>query len=103
MAHTGPTPIDVLPGIPAIARGPAGLRDLGMERRLRPGRHRRRAHQQLNDGDERGHPRSGGGGQRLAGLGRADRANTIAEFAAFREQQIAFFAEMVKKANIRID
>ena len=31
------------------------------------------------------------------------RANTVAKFAAFRETQIAFFAEMVKTANIRIE
>ena len=31
------------------------------------------------------------------------RANSIEEFATFREQQITFFADMVKKANIRID
>ncbi len=40
---------------------------------------------------------------KLTGLGALTRANTIDEFAAFREQQIAFFADMVKKANIRID
>ena len=40
---------------------------------------------------------------KLTGLGALTRANSIEEFAAFREQQIAFFADMVKKANIRID
>jgi tripartite-type tricarboxylate transporter receptor subunit TctC len=40
---------------------------------------------------------------KLTGLGALARANSIDEFAAFREQQIAFFADMVKKANIRID
>ena len=40
---------------------------------------------------------------RLAELGALTRANTVAEFAAFRETQIAFFAEMVKTANIRIE
>ena len=35
--------------------------------------------------------------------GCATRPNTVAEFAAFRETQIAFFAEMVKTANIRIE
>ena len=40
---------------------------------------------------------------RLNGLGALTRANSIEDFAAFREQQIAFFADMVKKADIRID
>ena len=31
------------------------------------------------------------------------RANTPDEFASFREQQIEFFANMVRVANIRID
>ena len=40
---------------------------------------------------------------RLAELGALTPPNTVAEFAAFRETQIAFFAEMVKTANIRIE
>ena len=40
---------------------------------------------------------------RLAELGALTRPNTPAEFGAFRDQQIAFFAEMVKSANIRIE
>lgn len=40
---------------------------------------------------------------RLVELGALTRPNTVAEFAAFREQQIAFFADMVKAANIRIE
>jgi hypothetical protein len=40
---------------------------------------------------------------RLAQLGALTRPNTVEEFAAFREQQIAFFADMVKRADIRID
>ncbi len=40
---------------------------------------------------------------RLAELGALTRPNTVAEFAAFRETQIAFFAEMVKTADIRIE
>ena len=36
---------------------------------------------------------------RLTGLGALTRANTVEEFTAFREQQIAFFAEMVKMAE----
>jgi hypothetical protein len=40
---------------------------------------------------------------RHAELGALAPPNTVAEFAAFRETQIAFFAEMVKSANIRIE
>ena len=40
---------------------------------------------------------------RLSQLGALTRPNTVEEFAAFREQQIAFFADMVKRADIRID
>ncbi len=40
---------------------------------------------------------------RLAELGALTKPNTVAEFTAFRETQIAFFADMVKAANIRIE
>lgn len=41
--------------------------------------------------------------EKLNGIGALTRANTVAEFAAFRVQQIAFFERMVAMANIRID
>ena len=41
--------------------------------------------------------------ERLNGLGALTRANSVQEFAAFREQQIRFFADMVRMAGIRID
>ena len=41
--------------------------------------------------------------ERLHTLGALTRANTPDEFASFREQQIEFFANMVRIANIRID
>jgi tripartite-type tricarboxylate transporter receptor subunit TctC len=41
--------------------------------------------------------------ERLTGLGATTRANSVADFTAFREQQIAFFADVVKLADIRID
>lgn len=41
--------------------------------------------------------------ERLDGLGATTRANTVADFTEFREKQIAFFAEVVKMADIRID
>lgn len=102
MAHTGPKPVDVLPGIPGIAEvlpgfetwewngvfAPAGT-DAGLIARL---------NEEMN-----AVIRAPATAARLAELGALTRANTPAEFAAFREQQIAFFAEMVKTANIRIE
>ena len=41
--------------------------------------------------------------EKLNGIGALTRANTVAEFTAFRVQQIAFFERMVAMANIRID
>ncbi|MBX9701680.1 MAG: hypothetical protein K2X74_19760 [Acetobacteraceae bacterium] len=41
--------------------------------------------------------------ERLTGLGALPRPNSVAEFAAFRAEQIAFFADMVRTASIRID
>ena len=41
--------------------------------------------------------------ERLNGLGALTRANTVEEFADFREEQIRFFAEMVKIADIRVN
>jgi tripartite-type tricarboxylate transporter receptor subunit TctC len=40
---------------------------------------------------------------RLTEPGALTQPNTVTEFAAFREKQIAFYAEMVKVANIRIE
>ena len=40
---------------------------------------------------------------RLAELGALTRPNTVQEFAAFRETQIAFFTDMVQRANIRLE
>lgn len=102
MAHTGPKPVDVLPGIPGIAEvlpgfetwewngvfAPAGT-DAGLIARL---------NEEMN-----AVIRAPATAARLAELGALTRPNTPAEFAAFREQQIAFFAEMVKTANIRIE
>lgn len=102
MAHTGPKPVEVLPGVAAIADTlpgfetwewngvfvPAGT-DSGLITRLNA-----ELNQVIGDPATQ---------QRLAELGALTRANTVAEFAAFREQQIAFFAEMVKMANIRIE
>ncbi len=102
MAHTGPRPIDVLPGIPGVAEVlpgfetwewngvfvPAGT-DAGLIARL---------NEEMNAVFKAPGPAA-----RLAELGALTRPNTPAEFGAFRETQIAFFAEMVKTANIRIE
>jgi tripartite-type tricarboxylate transporter receptor subunit TctC len=102
LAHCGPAPIAVLPGVPAMAEtlpgfetwewngvfAPAGT-DAGMIRHLNA---------ELN-----AVIRDPSVTERLTGLGALTRANTVEEFAAFREQQIRFFAEMVAMAEIRID
>jgi tripartite-type tricarboxylate transporter receptor subunit TctC len=102
MAHTGPQPVSVLPGVPAISDTLAGFEtwewngvfvpagtDPGLIARL---------NEELNQVI-----RNQKTAQRLAEIGALTRANTVAEFAAFREQQIAFFTDMVKMANIRIE
>jgi tripartite-type tricarboxylate transporter receptor subunit TctC len=102
LAHCGPLPIEVLPGVPAMADtlpgfetwewngvfAPAGT-DPGQLRLLNAA-----LNQVIRDAWVAG---------RLNGLGALTRANTMEEFAEFREQQIRFFADMVKLANIRID
>ena len=102
MAHTGPAPIDVLPGVPAISETLPGFvtwewngmfapanTDSGLIARLNA---------ELNQVIVEPAVR-----QRLAELGALTKANTVAEFTAFREQQIEFYAEIVKTANIRIE
>ncbi len=102
LAHCGPQPIAALPGVPAMAEtlpgfetwewngifAPAGT-DAGLVRQLNA---------ELNEV-----VRDARVQERLNGLGALTRANTTQEFAAFREQQISFFAEMVKLADIRIE
>jgi tripartite-type tricarboxylate transporter receptor subunit TctC len=102
MAHCGPQPIGVLPGVPAMTEtvpgfetwewngvfAPAGT-DPGVIRHLNA---------ELN-----GVIRDPDVEQRLNGLGALTRANTTDEFAAFREAQMRFFAEMVRMADIRIN
>ena len=102
MAHCGPEPISVLPGVPAMASTlpgfetwewngiftPAGT-DPGIIRHLNT-----ELNQVIRDATVL---------ERLNGLGALTRANDVEQFASFREQQISFFADMVKLANIRID
>jgi tripartite-type tricarboxylate transporter receptor subunit TctC len=102
MAHTGPQPIGVLPGVPAIADTLPGFvtwewngmfapasTDSGLIARLNG-----ELNQVIGEAAVK---------QRLTELGALTKANTVAEFAAFREQQIDFYAEIVKSANIRIE
>jgi tripartite-type tricarboxylate transporter receptor subunit TctC len=102
MAHTGPKPIEVLPGVPGIAEVlpgyetwewngvfvPSGT-DAGLITRLNQGMNAAFATPSV--------------AQRLVELGALAPANTVQEFADFREKQITFFTEMVKLANIRIE
>lgn len=102
LAHCGPQPIAALPGVPAMAETlpgfetwewngiftPAGT-DAGLVRQLNA---------ELNEVIRDARVQ-----ERLNGLGALTRANTTQEFSAFREQQIGFFAGMVKLADIRIE
>lgn len=102
MAHTGPEPVAVLPGVPAVAEtlpgfvtwewngffAPAGT-DAGLISRLNG-----ELNQIIADREAV---------KRLDELGALTKANTVAEFVSFRDEQIAFFAEIVKSANIRIE
>lgn len=102
VAHIGPKPIDVLPGVPGIAEvlpgyetwewngvfAPAGT-DPGLITRL---------NQEMNAAFA-----VPAIATRLAELGALSRPNTVQEFAAFRETQIAFFTDMVQRANIRLE
>jgi tripartite-type tricarboxylate transporter receptor subunit TctC len=102
MAHCGPQPIEVLPGVPGIAEvlpgfetwewngvfAPAGT-DPALVTRLNA---------EMNAAFQLAPVAA-----RLAELGALWHPNTVAEFATFREGQVAFFTEMVKSANIRIE
>ena len=102
MAHTGPKPVEVLPGVPGIGEtlpgyetwewngvfAPAGT-DAGLIARL---------NQEMNAAFA-----APAVAARLTELGALSRPNTVQEFAAFREAQIAFFTDMVQRANIRLE
>ena len=103
LAHCGPPePLAALPGVPAMAEtlpgfetwewngvfAPAGT-DAGLIRQLSA-----ELNQVIRDPEVL---------ERLNGLGALTRANSVQEFAAFREQQIRFFADMVRMADIRIN
>jgi tripartite-type tricarboxylate transporter receptor subunit TctC len=102
MAHTGPKPVDVLPGVPGIAETLAGFETWEWNGIFAPAGTDAGQITRLNEELNR-LIREPAVATRLGELGALTRANTVAEFAAFREQQIAFFAGMVKLANIRIE
>ena len=102
MAHTGPRPVEVLPGVPGIAETLPGFETWEWNGVFAPAGTDAGLIQKLNT-DMNAVFRQPATAARLAELGALAPANTVEEFAAFREKQIAFFAEMVKAANIRIE
>jgi tripartite-type tricarboxylate transporter receptor subunit TctC len=102
MAHCGPQPIEVLPGVPGIAEVLPGFETWEWNGVFAPAGTDPALIARLN-GEMNAAFRAQATAARLAELGALTRPNTVAEFAAFRETQIAFFAEMVKTANIRIE
>lgn len=102
MAHTGPQPIDVLPGIPGIAEVLPGFETWEWNGVFVPAGTDSGLIAKLN-AEMNAVFKTPATAARLAELGALTRPNTPAEFGAFRETQIAFFADMVKTANIRIE
>jgi tripartite-type tricarboxylate transporter receptor subunit TctC len=102
MAHCGPQPIASLPGVPAMAATLPGFETWEWNGIFAPAGTDAAIIGHLNTELNQA-IRDAGVQERLTGLGASTRANTVEEFAAFREQQISFFADMVKLANIRID
>jgi len=102
MAHTGPQPVPVLPGIPGLAETLPGFETYEWNGIFAPAGTPAEIIARLNT-ELNATIRDPAVAERLTGLGALTRANTTEEFSTFREQQINFFAEMVKMANIRID
>jgi tripartite-type tricarboxylate transporter receptor subunit TctC len=102
MAHCGPVPLAVLPGVPAMAETLPDFETYEWNGLFAPAGTPREVIQQLST-ELNATIRDAGVLERLRTLGALPRANTPEEFATFREQQIAFFADMVRMANIRID
>jgi tripartite-type tricarboxylate transporter receptor subunit TctC len=102
MVHTGPKPIEVLPGVPAMAETLPGFETWEWNGVFVPAGTDPALIARLNE-EMNAVFRAPATAARLVELGALTRPNTVAEFAAFREQQIAFFADMVKAANIRIE
>jgi len=102
MAHTGPGPIDVLPGIHGIAEVLPGFETWEWNGVFAPAGTDPGLITHLNE-EMNAAFRVPAVSKRLAELGALTKPNTVAEFTAFRETQIAFFADMVKKADIHIE
>lgn len=102
MAHCGPEPIGVLPGVPAMTEFLPGFETSEWNGVFAPAGTPLPLMRQLNAALN-AVIREPAVVARLTELGALTRANSIEDFAAFREQQIAFFADMVKKADIHID
>jgi tripartite-type tricarboxylate transporter receptor subunit TctC len=102
MAHCGPKPVAVLPDVPGIAETLPGFETWEWNGVFAPAGTDPGLITKLN-ADMNAVFQSPATVTRLAELGALAPANTVAEFTAFRETQIAFFAEMVKSANIRIE
>jgi tripartite-type tricarboxylate transporter receptor subunit TctC len=102
MAHTGPKPVEVLPGVPAISEVIAGFETWEWNGLFAPAGTDAALISRLN-AEVNAVMKMESVAKRLAELGALTQANTVAEFTSFREKQIAFFADMVKSANIRIE
>ena len=102
MAHAGPRPVEVLPGVPGIAETLPGFETWEWNGVFAPAGTDPGLITKIN-ADMNAVFQLPATKARLAELGALAPANTVAEFAAFRETQIAFFTEMVKTANIRIE
>ena len=102
IAHCGLKPLDVLPGVPAMADTLPGFETYEWNGIFAPAGTPRDIIERLNT-ELNATIRETAVAERLHTLGALTRANTPDEFASFREQQIEFFAKMVRMANIRID
>ena len=102
MAHTGPKPVAVLPGVPAISEVIPGFETWEWNGLFAPAGTDPALISRLN-AEVNTVMKMDSVAKRLAELGALTQPNTVVEFTAFREKQIAFFAEMVKSADIRIE
>ncbi|MCO6415949.1 tripartite tricarboxylate transporter substrate binding protein, partial [Siccirubricoccus sp. KC 17139] len=102
MAHCGLQPLSVLPGVPAMAETLPGFETYEWNGLFTPAGTDPALIGVLNTALNAA-IREPAVTERLLTLGALTRPNTVEEFAAFREQQISFFAEMVRMADIRID
>ncbi|SDB23144.1 Bug family tripartite tricarboxylate transporter substrate binding protein [Belnapia rosea] len=102
LAHTGPAPVSVLAGVPGIAETLPGYETWEWNGLFAPAGTSATLIGELNAALN-AVIREPATLDRLTGLGALTRPNSVEDFAAFREQQFAFFARMVQMANIRID